>query len=374
VRRASWRAGLDTTAGTRLLGLGLALLAAAALFDAEPLYVPGIALTVLALLAGAWVALGAIGAGVERRVDVRRVVEGEPLRAHVVARGGPIGLACATLIDPLLDAPRPLPAGAREQRLRVDASFARRGRRELAPPALVVSDPLGLVTARREAPGPPDSVLVLPRVEPVRAARQGEGDGTGAGGRRSMAGAAEVELDGLRPWQPGAPASRIHWPALARGAGLVERRLLPEADSRPLVVLDPRSPADEAALDAAVRATASLAVHLAKRGGCALLLPGDRRAAPLDAELHGWTALHVRLALLEGQGTPAFSALSGRRGPVLLVVARVPERAPRALASSPSAHRVLVVPGAMAGRRATFSVGGCTGYELSRATAGAAAA
>ncbi|HEU4656570.1 MAG TPA: DUF58 domain-containing protein [Capillimicrobium sp.] len=369
-----WLEGVDAGAGLRVLGLGVALLAAALLFDAEPLYVPGLVLMVLALLAGAWAALGIAGAAVERTLEARRVLEGEPLHARLTARGGAFGLVGAALEDPLLDAPYALPAGARSQRLRVDARFARRGRRELAPPALLLGDPLGLVSVRREAPGAPASVLVLPRIEPVVSARSGQGDGTGAGGRRSVGGAAEVELDGLRPWQPGTSASRIHWPALARGAGLVERRLLPEADARPLVVLDPRHPEDEAALDAAVRATASLAVHLARRGGCALLLPGDRRPTPLDAELHGWMPLHVRLALIEGAGTPAFATLSARRGPVLLVMARTPERPPRALVASPSGHRVLVVPGELSGRRASFRVAGCVGYELARAAAPAEAA
>jgi hypothetical protein len=134
-------------------------------------------------------------------------------------------------------------------------------------------------------------------------------------------------------------------------------------------VLDPRHPADDDALDAAVRATASLAVHLARRGGCALLLPGDRRATPLDGDLHRWTPLHVRLALLDAAGTPALAALSGRHGPVLLVVARMPERPPRALAASPAPRRILVVPGRIAGRRIAFTVGGCTGYELPRVRA-----
>ena len=58
----------------------------------------------------------------------------------------------------------------------------------------------------------------------------------------------------------------------------MERKLISEADSRPLVVLDPRAPESPEALDAAVRAAASLTVHFAKRGGCGLLLPGDRRA------------------------------------------------------------------------------------------------
>src|SRR4029078_12472989 len=97
----------------------------------------------------------------------------------------------------------------------------------------------------------------------------------GAAARMS---AGETGLAGGREPRPGSPASRIHWPAVARGHGLMERKLISEADSRPLVVLDPRTPASQDALDAAVRAAASLCVHFARRSGCSLLLPGDRRA------------------------------------------------------------------------------------------------
>lgn len=350
-----------------MLGLGVAMFGAAILFDAESLYVPGIALLVLVFLAAAWVLASSAGARVQRRIDARRVMEEEPLHAQLEVRGGLLGLIGITLDEPLLGEPRRLPAAHHGERLRVSARFSRRGRRELAPSALVIGDPLGLLSVRREADQPAASVLVLPRIEPVKMARSSGGDGTGLGGRHSAAGAAEVELDGLRPAQPGAPATRIHWPALARGHGLVERRLLPEADARPLVVLDPRG-GDRDLLDQAVRAAASLAVHLARHGGCGLLLPGDRRPTPLDGDLHGWTALHVRLALLGDDGAPALGALNGRRGPVVLVVAQAPERVPRALVASSAPRRVLVVPGAMAGRRAMFTVAGCTGHDLTRST------
>ena len=112
----------------------------------------------------------------------------------------------------------------------------------------------------------------------------------------------------------------------------MDRRLRAEGDTLPLVVLDPRAPEADEDLDAAVRAAASLSVHLAKRGGCALLLPGDRRPSGLDATLAGWTALHVRLALLGAGAGPALGGLASRRGPVLFVAARRGARAPRALA------------------------------------------
>jgi hypothetical protein len=56
--------------------------------------------------------------------------------------------------------------------------------------------------------------------------------------------------------------------------------------------------------------------------------------------------------------------ISSRVGPVLYVSARVPSRPPRALQHAPAAGRTLVVPGPYQGRRPTFEVAGCFGYDL----------
>src|SRR3954449_2813084 len=173
----------------------------------------------------------------------------------------------------MLPVPVRRPAGRPNARVRIEVTFGRRGRRPLPPPALVLRDPFGL--AQRVIPGPStDEVLVLPRLYPVNLSAGG-GDATPAHARASLLAAAETEIDGLRPWREGSPASRIHWQSLARGQGLMERKLISEAVSLPMVVLDPRGAADLDALDAAGRAAASLPVHYPRRQGCALLLPGD---------------------------------------------------------------------------------------------------
>jgi hypothetical protein len=139
------------------------------------------------------------------------------------------------------------------------------------------------------------------------------------------------------------------------------------------VLLDPRGAACDEDLDAAVRAAASLTVHLSRAGGCALLLPGDRRPVVIEPTLGGWPHAHARLALVDGSMRPSLGALAGRRGPVLYVAARSIHRPPRALANAPGGGRILVIPGALAGRRPSFSVAGCHGYELSGARAAHAA-
>lgn len=353
-----------------IAALGLLLVVVAGSFDAEALYVPAVAFLALAAVSTGWVALGARGVKVERSLGARRVVEDEPLDVRLTVTAGRVGVPGGLVADPLLAEPVALPAGRRGRRLRVRVQFARRGRRALPAPSVVVRDPLGLA-ARTVAGGEGDEVLVLPRIEPVR--RLGGGRSSSARRRGRPAMAAEVELDGVREHRPGTPASRIYWPALARGAGLMERRLRADADQTPLIVLDSRAPLREEDLDAAVRACASLAHGLAKAGGCSVMLPGDRRPTTLDDALGGWAHLHARMALVVEGGQPSLSDLAGRAGPVVYVAARVPARAPRALGHAPASGRTLVVPGAFAGRRPAFTVAGCQGYDLEPARARSAA-
>jgi uncharacterized protein (DUF58 family) len=346
--------------------LGAALVLTAALFDAEPLYVPGIAFIVLASTASAWVVSGARGVSVLRTVGARRALEDEPVAIDITVRSGRLSLPTGLIEDPLLPSPAPLMAGRRTTQIRINARFGRRGRKLLAAPRVVVRDPFGLAIRRAAGTTDDAELLVLPRIEPVLAIPPG-GDGAGiaGAGRARPHVAAEVDLDGLRQLRQGTPASRIFWPSVARGAGMMERRLRAESDTRPLVLLDPRGAAREEDLDAAVRAAASLTVHLARAGGCALLLPGDRRPVILEPTMGGWPHAHARLALVEGTMRPSLGALVGRRGPVLYVAARRLHRSPRALANAPGGGRILVVPGELTGRRPSFSVAGCHGYELS---------
>jgi uncharacterized protein (DUF58 family) len=322
--------------------LGVVLLVVAGTFDAEPLYVTGAALVLLGAAAAAWIGLGAWGATVRRTIAKRSVAEEEPLLVLIEAERGRLPLPPGWIDEPLLPEPVRVSAGRPRARVRAEVTFGRRGRRVLAPPALVLRDPFGL--AQRVVTGAhADEVLVLPRVLPVRATASG-GEGITAHARAALIAAAETEIDGLREHREGSPASRIHWPTLARGAGLMERKLISEADSRPLVVLDPRAPASRDALDAAVRAAASLTVHFARKTGCGLLLPGDRRAATIG---------------------PALAAAQNRRGLVVFVAARVVDRPPRGLGRTPGGC-LIVVPGAVAGRKAVLEVAGCQGFVAGR--------
>jgi uncharacterized protein (DUF58 family) len=345
--------------------LGLVLLAAAMLFDAEPLWVAGVALTAIAAGSETWVTLASRGVVVRRTLGATRVVEGEPLSVVLDVRTSGLALPTAQMRDPLLGLPAPLHPGRRGARVRIEASFSRRGVRRLAVASVRIADPLGLATREVHARPSPrdDEILVLPRLEPIASAAAG-GDATRVARNARMLVGAEVELDGIRPLRDGTPASRIVWQAVARGADPQERYLRADGESQPLVVLDPRGAATDEDLDAAVRAAASLVHELASAGGCSVLLPGDRRPTEIGSALRNWPQIHARLAMIGPAGVVSLVSVAQRRGPIVFVSARMRLALPPALGSAQGAIRVLVVPGALADRPASFAVAGCNGYAL----------
>jgi uncharacterized protein (DUF58 family) len=359
---------------------GVALTLAAFTFDAAPLFVPGVAFALIGAVTPVWVWASARGATVRRRLLEDRVIEGEPIEAMIEVRRGPLGLPGAEVLDPLagtpvsLSQPLSLVSGGSRADVRVVARFPRRGLRRLEPPSLIVRDMLELASATRIGDGPAQELLVLPRTEKVRwTGRTGGQRAEGSDARQADEPLAAVDLDGLRPYRPGTPASRIHWAALAKGAGLLERRLRADGDTRPVVVLDARCPGPQEHLDAAVRAAASLALELARRGGCRILLPGERRPVTIEPDLIAWPGVHARLALVEGgpQNRPPALAAGARLGPVFYVAAKAIDRLPLALSQSTGAACMIVLPSELAqpGGPVAFEVAGCRGYAVRSRTA-----
>jgi uncharacterized protein (DUF58 family) len=357
---------------------GAALILAALTFDASVLFVPGVAFALLGLVVPPWIWLASRGASVSRTLEADRVIEEQPLEALIEVRRGRLGLPGGEILDPFASAGMRIagsPGVARARRratVRVVARFPRRGRRRFEPPALVLADPLGLVRFARRGRASLQELLVLPRTERLRwVQREIGGQLNTPAATAALEALAATEVDGLRPYRPGTPASRISWPALARGAGLLERRLHGDRESGPLVVLDARCTGHPDRLDAAVRAAASLTLELARRAGCELLLPGERRGLLIDPDLGAWAGAHARLALIEGgPDAPAPSlAFRPRIGPVFYVAADR-DRLPARLLRGGQRGGVLVLPKELtpAVRHvASFEVSGCRGYLLGAA-------
>jgi uncharacterized protein (DUF58 family) len=351
--------------------LSLALLATAALFDLATLYVPAIALGLLAVGALAWVEAAARGARIVSQPGPPTIEEGRPYPLRLSVDWGRAPPPGGELSHPALGEPIPIGPGARPEVV-AELRFARWGPREIDPAVLTVRDPIHL-HERRVAGSAGEPVLVLPRVEPVLAPTEGNGGGPGlssgemgarAGGRARQP--VEPELDGLRPWRQGSPASRIHWPSLARTGELLERSLTGGGDSSPLVVLDRGRGTDPETLLSAVRAAASLCLHLARAGGCSLLLPGESQVLEIDRGLRAWPRIHARLALVD----PVHHAPVRPPTGASTIFWVMPERGPgtRSVGRDGPRDGYLVTPAEIPGAQPVFRVAGCRGYPLAAAT------
>ncbi len=170
------------------------------------------------------------------------------------------------------------------------------------------------------------------------------------------------EMDGLRAYRTGSPASRIHWPILARTGELVERRLVGGADASPLVVLDAACPEDPEALDRAVRAAASLCRHLAPAAGCLLVLPGERVPYRIDPALRLWPRAHAHLAVVEAGGKPPDPRAVSRDAAVFWVSAS--RRVPALASGLAGGIGYVVTPYPANIGEPAFTVAGCTGNRV----------
>src|SRR4051794_346177 len=356
-RAASPRAPVTLALGAAfvLAGLGFGLTAA---------LVCGIALIGLAFGAVAWVELATVGGRLERVAGPGRLEESEPYPLRIRLRRTLVPPPGGELTDPLLE--RSVPVGPRWARSLDRAVWLTTpGRVRLDPASLVVRDPLGLWQRRLESERSLD-LVVLPRIDRVRwegpgteprGQSPGSGHASDAVSRRG--GLAQFEVDGLRPYRDGSPASRIHWPAVARTGEMIERQLIAGGEPRPLIVFDPRGGRDPTHRERAMRAAASLCVELGRSGGCDLLLPGERRPLTIDPALRAWPEAHVRIAVSDpSAGPPLLPALRGSA--VLWVTAG------RGLPSSLRRLRAgsFLIRPTGSRRVAAFRVSGCYGYPI----------
>jgi uncharacterized protein (DUF58 family) len=353
----------------RTVAFGATLTLVAGLFDVPSLFVPGVAMLALAGGASAWVSFAARQTRIRRERGPATAIEGEPYPLAFSIEHGQVPVPGGRVIDPLLAEPLEL-AGV-DELLTAEVRFARRGRRKLQPPTLELHDPLGI--ARRRVRGERErEVLVLPRTSPVVVSESGGSEGGGGLGGSAGGGSGletptvDPEIDGLRPYRQGTPATRIHWRSVARRGEMLELRLVAGADRVPLVALDSSRPASEDALDRAVRAAASLCLHLAREGGgCSLLLATDERPISVTPDTENWPRALARLALVEPSRTTPSVRRASRATAIFWVSARSAERMPKALSGLRGSACTLVMPEGLSSGAVEFTVGGCEGVRLS---------
>jgi uncharacterized protein (DUF58 family) len=277
--------------------LGLLLLAAAVGAAAESiaslaLFALAVGLLLLVACAGLTAVLAARRLTVLRTVVDHEVQEDDPVRLRFELYGIawlPIRVEAQDESGAWVD----LAPGGTLLEVRV----RRRGVYRLLPSRLRIRDALGIFEWPLRA-GLPEPLLILPtpegpaNLDPRLPATTPE---------------PEPEPEGLRAHAPGDPLARIHWPALARGAGLQVRRFAAAPGGLPLVVVDTAGVRDSHAIDWAARTAAGHILALTRSGGCRVLLPGDATETTVTEPKGEWRALHRRLARLDASvlGTPA---------------------------------------------------------------------
>jgi uncharacterized protein (DUF58 family) len=307
----------ETTGGATVGRVALAAVAGA--LASLALFALAVGLVVVTAVAGASVALAARRLAVTRWVAEREVQEDQPVGVRFQVRG--LGrLPLPVHLQAQADVNSWVPLSERGDTL--ELTVRRRGAWQLGPSRLRLRDALGMFE-RSLLAGQPELLYVLPAPDltvPIPP--------------RLGAWAAELDPDGLQPYVPGSPIGRVYWPALARGAGLQQRRLAAPPAGLPLVVVDTAGAGNPRAVDWAARAAAGAILRLASTGGCRVLLPGDQAATTVTDTAATWRGVHRRLALLEPAG-PTVPQVPLRDGQAPVVCIRADLAPAQALRQQP---------------------------------------
>ena len=276
-------AGL-TGRGSAFLAAGIAAALAALLLGQRDLLRVGVLLTALPLVGLAVVLRSRVRIAAARSLDPARVPVGEPATVRLALQNLariPTGVLLIEDTLPYMLGTRPRfvldhvwSRFRREVRYNVQADV--RGRYDIGPLTVRLTDPFGLVEVRR-AFSERAALVVTPHVvqlPPVRL--PGEWSGSGESRPRSVAAAGEEDAT-IRAYRHGDDMRRVHWRATAHHGELMVRREEQPWQSRATLLLDTRSRGHTghgptSSFEWAVTATASAATHLLSRGYAVRLL------------------------------------------------------------------------------------------------------
>jgi len=316
MRTADLREALSalTTRGRAFLAAGATISLCAFVLGFDALLRVGILAVALPLLAALVISRARYRLSVVRSVTPARVSAGQPSTVSLdLANEGSMPMGLLLLEDQV---PYVLGTRARfllgsvgprwRQRVSYTVRSELRGRYEIGPLSIRVSDPFGLIELVRSF-ATTTPVVVIPQVVPLPPIPV-SGAWTGAGENRPRAFAVGSAEDvTVREYRRGDDLRRVHWPSSARVGELMVRREEQPWQSRATLLLDTRALAHRgsgpaSSLEWAISATASIAVHLAQ-AGFAVRLVSDRPAA----DAHAW---HDRSMTAVGQAGPILEELA----------------------------------------------------------------
>ncbi|WP_327038477.1 DUF58 domain-containing protein [Micromonospora maris] len=282
-----------TTRGRSFLAAAVAAAISAGILGEKDLLRVAVLLAVLPLLAALYVGRSRYKLACHRSLEPHRVPVGASARV-VLRLQNMSRLPTGTL---LLEDRLPYALGSRPRVVleRLGAHQASsvaytvradvRGRYEVGPLVVRLTDPFGLCELTRAFPGT-DRLTVIPQVVPLPSVRL-PGEYTGSGESRARSVAVHGEDDAAtREYRRGDDLRRVHWKSTARTGELMVRREEQPWESRATVVLDTRAyghhgDGPTASFEWAVSGAASIAVHLRQAGYKLRLVTGG--GADVDA-------------------------------------------------------------------------------------------
>ncbi len=307
------RLGGLTTRGRCLLAAGLAAALCAILVNERDLLRIAAFAGMLPLLASVVAARTQIRLQADRALLPSRASVGDDCQAHLTLRvtGRCSGrLLLEDVVPEELGGPRRAvvarPLQHREVQLIYRLQPAARSIHSLGPLTVRVTDPLGLAQYSRTLAGN-SALVVLPAVVPLAGLPAGGELGAGAAGGGAAGAGPGQDAVVVRSYRQGDDLRRVHWRTSARRDELMVRVEEWSERSGVTVLLDHRAAAHRGAgptssLEYAVSLTASVYVHLRRRGpqvrlitadGAVLVGAGDGAANSTDTALDALAALRA---------------------------------------------------------------------------------
>jgi uncharacterized protein (DUF58 family) len=288
-----------TTRGKSFLAAAAAVAVVAVVLGEKDLLRLAILLAALPLLAASYVGRSRYRLACTRSLQPHRTQVGASARV-VLRLQNLSGLPTGTL---LLEDRLPYALGSRprlvlERLARHQASSVAytvraevRGRYEVGPLVVRLTDPFGLCELTRSFPSV-DHLTVTPVVHPLPSVRM-TGEYAGSGDSRARSVAVHGEDDAAtREYRHGDDLRRVHWRSTARTGELMVRREEQPWESKATLVLDTRAAGHRgegptASFEWAVSTIASIAVHLRQHGYKLRMVTGsgiDVDAAEIDGD------------------------------------------------------------------------------------------
>lgn len=198
----------------------------------------------------------------------------------------------------------------------------RRGVYRLGPCSVRTRDPFGLfgVTLRYDEER---TLLVVPSVRALPAVALPRGIAAGRAAARQSGPEVTLNASGARPFAPGDPLRRIHWPSSARHQALIAKTFDAEVSGAFWIVLDldgrvQAGEEDDSTEEYGVVLAASLADQMLRQNRAVGLVASGRQPVhivPRPGEGQLWEILHA-LASVQAGGTSSLAAVLTQMRPL----------------------------------------------------------